>query len=183
MERITDDYFKQTYPLDFSVAIDGNITFSEDCLMRFEMAYSRDRTYSSFQDGRIGRKFVSDQYNLLLGTDKTFNNQLYFNIQALLSHVPDMRVETPFQLKPTEYMTSIQLRKGFRNETLFVEFNGISNLSTGEFILTPQATLQQTDYLKLVGGMHINGRSTDALGPIGQFDKNNTAFFETHVVF
>ncbi|RCK80814.1 MAG: hypothetical protein OZSIB_2702 [Candidatus Ozemobacter sibiricus] len=183
IEAVGEQDFRWTYPLDETVALDGNWQLGKDFLLRFELAYTRDKSYSIFHQGRIGYLFRSDQYNLLLGTDKTFKNNLYFNIQGLLSHIPDMKGPTPVQIHVTEALTTIQLRKGFRSETLFVEFNGLSNLTTGEYLLTPQISLQKTDWLKFVGGVHLNGRSTERLGPIGQFDKNNTPFFETHVIF
>lgn len=183
IEAIGENYFRWTYPLDETFAIDGNRQFGKDFLLRFELAFTRDKTYSIFHRGHIGYHFRSDQYNLLLGTDKTFRNNLYFNIQGLLSHIPDMKGPTPTQINVTEGLTTIQLRKGFRNETLFIEFNGLENLTTGEYLLTPQISLQKTDWIKFVGGIHLNGRSTERLGPIGQFDKNNTLFFETHVIF
>lgn len=183
IEALSDTSFRWTYPLDETVAVDGNYQFGKDFLMRYELAFTRDKTYATFRDGRIGRHFRSDQYNLLLGTDKTFKNSLYCNVQGLVSYIPDMAAPTPLQIYDAETYLTLQLRKGFKSETLFVEFNGLGNLTTGEYLLTPQISLQKTDWLKLVGGVHLNGRSTERLGPIGQFDKNNTAFVETHVIF
>ncbi len=183
IELYRTGYYKWTYPLDETYAIDGNVTLTKEFLMRFELAYTIDKTYSTFANKRVGYHFRSDQYNMLLGTDHTFKNNMYVNLQGLMSHIADMKDKTPLQVAPTEYMASLQMRKGFKSETLFVEFNAYSNLTTGEYVLTPQIQLQRGDYLKLVAGVHYNGRSTDRLGPIGQFDKNNTPFFETQVLF
>jgi hypothetical protein len=183
VEAVNESHFRWTYPLDETFAIDGNVTLTKEWLVRFELAWNRDKTFGVFQNGRIGRPFRSDQINLLLGTDQNLKDSFYWNMQWLVSHIRDFKAPTPFQLNDTEVSTTIQLRKGFKSETMFIEFNGVQNLSTGEYILTPQIQFQKNDYLKFIGGVHLNGRSTDALGPIGQFDKNNTPFFETQVVF
>ncbi|OIP26959.1 hypothetical protein AUK22_06120 [bacterium CG2_30_54_10] len=183
IEAISGNLFRWSYPLEETFAVDGNRALKKDFLMRFEAAYTRDKTYSGFSNGRIGYHFRSDQYNLLLGTDKTFKRGVYLNIQGLLSFITDMKAPTPLQIFPTEALTAFQLRKGFRSETIFIELNGVENLTTGEYILTPQISIQKTDYLKMVGGVHLNGKSSEHFGPIGQFDKNNTSFFETYVIF
>jgi len=183
VEQIKNGYFSQYYPLDETWALDGNYTLSSEFLLRFELAFTRDKTYSSFTDKRIGYHFRSDQYNMLLGTDRRLKNNVYINVQIAGSYIADMKAPTPFQVYDLETMGTLQVRKGFRNETLFIEFNGITNFTTGEFILTPQMILQRGDFLKFVGGMHFNGKSTESLGPVGQFDKNNTPYIETQIIF
>jgi hypothetical protein len=183
VEQVETGMFRQMYPRDETFAIDGNITLTKEYLMRFEFAYTHDKTYSTFQDKRIGYHFRSDQYGLLLGSDYTFKNQLYVNVQGLVSHITEMKAPTPFQLYDTEAMGTVQFRRGFKSETIFLEFNGVQNFTTGEYILTPQAIFQLSDYLKFTAGVHLNGDSTDGLGPIGQFNRNNTPYFETHVIF
>jgi len=171
------------YPIDETFAVDGNITLGKDFLMRYEMAWSPTKTFASYQDGRVGPRFQSNLFGMLLGTDKTYRNNLYLNVQGIVSYISNMRTKTPYQLKPLEFMTSLQLKKGFRSETFFIEFNSVGNLTTGEYVLSPQMSLQRGDFLKFVGGVHVNGKSTDALGPVGQFDENNTPFLETQIIF
>ncbi|MBF0548728.1 MAG: hypothetical protein HQM08_30165 [Candidatus Riflebacteria bacterium] len=183
VDMVNENLYKQTYPIDETVAIDGNVTLSKDLLVRFEMAYTKDKSFSEFNQGKVGRKFFSDSYNALFGTDKTFKNNLYFNVQTLFSYAKDLKYSTPFQLYPFETAVSVDMKKGFKNETLFVEFAGIENLSTGEFVLTPNISIRNIDSIKMTAGIQINGKSTDALGPIGQFDKNNTPYFETEIIF
>lgn len=174
---------RSEYPIDETFAVDGNVTLAKDFLMRYEVAWSPTKTFASWQDGRIGPRFQSNFFGMLLGTDKTYRNNLYLNVQGIVSHISDMKTKTPYQLNPTEFMAALQLKKGFKSETFFIEFNGVGNLSTGEYVLTPQMSLQRGDFLKFVGGVHVNGKSTDALGPVGQFDENNTPFLETQIIF
>jgi len=176
-------YLRSEYPIDETFAVDGNVTLGKEFLMRYEMAWSPTKTFASWQDGRIGPRFQSNFFGMLLGTDKTYRNNLYLNVQGILSHISKMQTKTPYQLHPTEFMTSLQLKKGFRSETLFIEFNSLGNMTTGEYVLTPQMSLQRGDFLKFVAGVHVNGKSTDALGPVGQFDENNTPFLETQIIF
>ncbi len=183
IDQVNEGSFNQMYPLDETWAVDGNITFSKEFLMRFELAYTRNKRFSAFQSARIGRAFASDMYNMLLGTDKTYRNNLYLNVQTLISKVAKLPSKTPFQLAETEYAATLQLRKGFKSERLFIEFNGVNNFTTGEYLLTPNISYQSSDYFKALAGVHLNGRSTYALGPIGQFNKNSTLFLETQVSF
>jgi hypothetical protein len=183
VDGISETNFRLMYPFEETFAVDGNIPLSKDSLMRFEMAMTKNKTFSKFEGGIVGRAFTSDQYNMLLGTDKNFPGSLYMNVQVLVSYVPDLRYRTPFQIAEVENSAAIQLKKGFNKDTLFVEVNGVGNLSTGEYILTPQVVYQINDYLKVTTGVHVNGKSTESMGPIGQFDKNNTAYFETLASF
>ncbi|MBF0408129.1 MAG: hypothetical protein HQM10_12300 [Candidatus Riflebacteria bacterium] len=183
VDRINENLYKSSYPRDQTMAVDGNVTLAKDLLIRFELAYTLEKCFSTFSNGRVGRKFYSDSLNMLFGTDKTYKNNLYFNVQTLFSYAKDLKYSTPFQLNPFEAAVSVSMKKGFRNETLFVEFAGINNLSTGEYLLTPNISVRNIDSIKLTAGVHVNGKSTDALGPIGQFDKNSTPFFETEIIF
>ncbi|MFZ2959519.1 MAG: hypothetical protein WA705_21740 [Candidatus Ozemobacteraceae bacterium] len=183
VERLNEGMFKLTYPTDQTFALDGNVTLSKEFLMRFEFACTTDKAFSSYEKDLIGPKYYSDMYNLLLGTDKTYHNNLYLNVQTLVSFIKDFIHKTPAQLNQCEIAGSISMKKGFRNETLFVEFNGLQNFTSGEYVLTPNIQMQRRDSLKMTVGVHINGKSTESLGPIGQFDMNNTPFFETTVIF
>ncbi len=183
VSALSESLFRQNYPLDETFALDGNITLKKDFLVRYEFAFTKDKTYSSFADGKIGSHYRSNAANMLLGTDKNYKNSLYVNLQTLVSHIVDFVTPTPFQIYATEALATFQIKKGYSNETIFVELNGVNNFTTGEYILTPQVTVQKGDYLKLVGGVHLNGKSSESLGPIGQFDFNNTPYFETYVIF
>ncbi|MBF0500957.1 MAG: hypothetical protein HQM09_12540 [Candidatus Riflebacteria bacterium] len=183
VEQYKEGFYKLSYPTDQTFAIDGNVTLGKDFLMRFELACSTDRTFSSYENGRIGPKFYSDVYNLLLGNDRTYRNGLYLNVQTFISYIRNFEHKTPMQLNSAEMSGSISVKKGFRNETIFLELNGVQNFTTGEFMLTPNVQMRRRDSLKLTLGLHVNGKSTDSLGPIGQFDKNNTPFFETSAIF
>ncbi len=177
------NYITGTYPIDETYAMNGNLVVTDDLLLRFEFAYNRNKTWSSFQNGQIGKKFVSDQYAMLLGTDKNLPRNFYINVQTMISHVPDLRTQSPFQLGETEYLGTLQMRQTFRKERLQIEFNGLTNFTTGEYVLTPKLSLIQSDYLTFVFGYQANGEGAESLGPVGQFSQNNTAYFETQVVF
>jgi hypothetical protein len=172
-----------TYPIDETIAVNGNVQFSDELLIRYEFAFSRDKSWSSFSDGRIGKMFVSDQYAFLLGTDKNLPRNFYVNLQTMMSYVPDLKTQTPYQLGKTEYLGSLQLRQTFRKERLRIEFNGLTNFTTGEYVLTPKIFIQKSDYLTFVLGFQANGEGAESLGPVAQFSENNTAFFETQVNF
>ncbi|MDN5278187.1 MAG: hypothetical protein PWR01_2152 [Clostridiales bacterium] len=172
-----------TYPIDETIAMNGNIQLLDDLLVRFEFAFNREKTWSSYQDGRIGKKFVSDQYGFLLGTDKNLPQNFYINVQAMMSHVPDLKTQTPFQLGKTEYLGSLQLRQNFRSDRLRIEFNSLANFTTGEYVITPKIFIQKSDHLTFVLGYQANGEGAESLGPVAQFSQNNTAFFETRVFF
>jgi hypothetical protein len=66
---------------------------------------------------------------------------------------------------------------------LRIEFNGLTNFTTGEYVLTPKIFIQKSDYLTFVLGFQANGEGAESLGPVAQFSENNTAFFETQVNF
>jgi hypothetical protein len=172
-----------TYPLDETIAMNGNFNLSKELLMRFEMAYTFDKTYSSFQDGRIGEKFYSDQFNFLLGTDKNLPNNFYINVQGMLSYVPDLKTETPFQLEKMEYLGTLQLRQNFKQDRLQIELRTVNNFTTGEYILLPKISVIKSDYLTFVLGYQMNGEASETLGPVGQFGENDTVFLETKVSF
>ena len=175
--------FTGTYPLEQTVAMNGNFNVGKDLLFRFETAYSWDKHYSSFKNGKIGKEFTSDQYSFLLGTDKNLPNNFYINIQALMSYIPKLKTQTEFQLDSTEYLGTFQLKQSFKKDKLQIELAGISNFTTGEYIITPKITMLKSDYLTFVIGYHIDGESTNNFGPIGQFGQNDTAFLETKVTF
>ncbi|MGM0601137.1 MAG: hypothetical protein ACQETH_15110 [Candidatus Rifleibacteriota bacterium] len=172
-----------TYPIDETLAMNGNIQLAEDFLLRFEMAYYHNKTWSSFENGRIGKKFISDQYALLLGSDKNLPRNFYINAQAMMTHVPDLKNQTPFQLAETEYLGSLQMRQNFRNDRLRIEVNSLMNFTTGEYVITPQIFIETSDYLTFVLGYQANGEGAETLGPVGQFSENNTAYLETQVIF
>lgn len=176
-------YIEGTFPVEQTVAVNGNFTIGEDLLFRFETAYSWDKSYTAFKDGRIGKSFISDQYNFLLGTDKNLPRNFYINVQGIISYIPDLKTETPFQLHPTEFIGTFQMRQNFKKDKLQIEIGGINNFSTGEYVLTPKITLVQSDYLRFVVGYQLNGEASETLGPIGQFGENDTAYFETKVSF
>lgn len=176
-------FYEGTYPTEQTIAMNGNFNVGKDLLFRFETAYCWGKHYSSFANGRIGKEFTSDQYSFLLGTDKNLPNNFYINLQAMVSYIPDLKSETPFQLNSTEYLGTFQLKQNFRKDKLQIELAGISNFTTGEYLLTPKATILKSDYLSFVIGYQVNGESTEALGPIGQFGQNDTAYFETKVSF
>jgi hypothetical protein len=172
-----------TYPIDETVALNGNFNLSKDLLMRFEFAYTNNKTYSSYTDGHIGKKFFSDQYNFLLGTDKNLPNNFYINLQAMMSVVPDLQTATPFQLNSTEYLGTFQMRQNFRRDKLQIELAGISNFTTGEYVITPKITIVKSDFLSFIIGYQLNGEASETLGPVGQFGENDTLFLETKVTF
>lgn len=172
-----------TFPVDETIAMNGNVQLTSDLLIRFEFAFNRDKTWSSYQDGRIGKKFVSDQYSFLLGADRNLPRNFYINVQTMMSHVPDLKTQTPFQLGTTEYLGSLQMRQTFRKDRLRIELNGLSNFTTGEYVLTPKIFIVQSDYLTFVLGYQANGEGAESLGPVAQFSQNNTAYFETRVTF
>ena len=175
--------FNGSYPLDETFAANGSVSVTSDLLLRYELAWSRDRTWSTFENGHIGKKFVSDHIGMLVGTDRNLPNNFYVNVQGMMSHVPDLLHTTPFQLNETEYLSSLQLRQTFRQERLQIEFNALKNFTSGEYVLTPKILLQQSDYLTFVLGFQLNGEGAETLGPVGQFSQNNTAVFETRVTF
>lgn len=172
-----------TYPLDETFAANGSVKLASDFIMRYELAYSRNRTWSSYENATIGKKFNSDHIGLLLGADRNLPQNFYINVQAMVSHVPDLLTQTPLQLESTEYLASLQMRQTFRRERVAVEFNSLANLTTGEYVLTPQVHLVQSDFLTFVAGLQVNGEGAEAFGPVGQFSNNDTAFFETRVRF
>lgn len=172
-----------SYPLDETFAVNGNLSVSSDFLLRYELAWSRDKSWTSFEDGRIGKMFYSDHLGALIGTDRNLPQNFYVNIQGMMSHVPHLERGTPFQLSKTEFLSSIQLRQTFRQERLQFEFNALKNFTTGEYVLTPKALLVKSDFLTFVLGLQINGKGAESLGPVGQFSENNTATFETRVTF
>lgn len=172
-----------SYPIDETFAINGSVDISSELIMRYEVAYSRNRTMSSYVNGIIGEKFQTDHWGILMGVDRNLPQNFYINIQGLISHMPDLQTQTPLQLKETEYMTTFQLRQTFRRDRLAFEFNGLINLSTGEQLLTPQVHIEQSDFLTFVAGIQINSEGAENFGPIGQFAHNNTAFFESRVSF
>ncbi|GAB4281212.1 MAG: hypothetical protein Kow0029_26240 [Candidatus Rifleibacteriota bacterium] len=176
-------FIRGSYPLDETIAVNGNVQLLSDLLIRYEFAFNRNKTWTSYYDGRIGKKFVSDQYALLLGTDKNLPRNFYVNVQTMMSYVPDLLTQTPFQLAKTEYMGSLQLRQNFRRDRLKIELNGLTNFTTGEYVLTPKIFIVQSDYLTFVFGYQANGEGAESLGPVAQFSQNNTAFFETNVTF
>ncbi len=175
--------FNGSYPLDETFAVDGSVNVTEEFLMRYEFALSRNRTWTTFENGHIGKKFYSDHYGILLGTDRNLPNNFYVNVQGMVSHVPDLLTTTPFQLNETEYLSSLQMRQNFRQEKLQIEFNALKNFTSGEYVLTPKILLVKSDYLTFVFGYQVNGEGAESLGPVGQFSKNNTAVFETRVTF
>lgn len=172
-----------SYPVDRSVAMNGFVQVTDDLLVRYEIACNMDKTWSSYQNGRIGKKFVSDQYAFLLGSDRNLPNNFYVNLQTMMSYVPDLKTQTPAQLGKTEYLVSLQLRQNFRSDRLRIELNGLTNFTTGEYVVTPKIFIQKSDYLTFVLGFQANGEGAEALGPVAQFTENNTAFLETQVSF
>lgn len=177
------DLINGSYPIDETFAMNGNLAIASDMLLRYELAYNRSKSWSSFENGRIGKKFISDQYAMLLGMDRNLPRNFYVNVQAMVSHVPDLKTQTPFQLAETECLSSLQLRQNFRNDRLQIEFNGLNNFTTGEYVLTPKISIIQSDYLTFVFGYQANGEGAQSLGPVGQFSENNVAYFETKVIF
>lgn len=175
--------FNGSYPLDETFAVNGNVTVSSDLLLRYELAWSRERTWSAFENGVIGKKFVSDHVGMLVGSDRNLPQNFYVNVQGMVSYVPDLLHATPFQLEQTEYLGSLQLRQSFRRDRLQIEFNSLANFTTGEYVLNPKILLVQSDFLTFMLGCQINGAGAESLGPVGQFSKNNTAVFETRVTF
>jgi hypothetical protein len=163
--------------------MNGNIQLTEEFLLRFEMAYYHNKTWSSFENGIIGKKFISDQYSLLIGSDKNLPRNFYINMQAMMTHVPDLKTQTPFQLAQTEYLGSLQMRQNFRNDRLRIEINSLMNFTTGEYVVTPQIFIEKSDYLTFVLGYQANGEGAESLGPVGQFSQNNTAYLETQIIF
>ncbi len=172
-----------SYPLDETFAVNGSINVSTDLLLRYELAWSRDRTWSAFENGVIGKKFVSDHVGMLVGSDRNLPQNFYINVQGMVSYVPDLRHATPLQLEQTEYLGSMQLRQTFRQERLQIELNSLTNFTTGEHVISPKIMIVQSDYLTFVLGYQVNGKGAESLGPVGQFSKNNTATFETRVTF
>lgn len=175
--------FNGSYPLDETFAVNGSVTLTEEFLMRYELAWSRDRTWTTFENGHIGEKFVSDHVGMLFGTDRNLPQNFYVNVQGMMSYVPDLEHTTPFQLNATEYLGSLQLRQTFRKDRLQLEFNALKNFTSGEYVLTPKIMMVQSDYLTFVFGFQVNGEGAESLGPVGQFSQNNTALFETRVTF
>ncbi|MEW6710474.1 MAG: hypothetical protein AB1403_11680 [Candidatus Riflebacteria bacterium] len=175
--------FYGTFPIDETIAMNGNVQLNKELLVRYEFAYNRNKTWSSFQDGRIGQKFISDQYAFLLGSDKNLPRNFYVNLQVMMSYVPDLKTQTPFQLAETEFLSSLQLRQNFRRDRLRIELNGLTNFTTGEYVVTPKIFIVKSDYLTFVLGYQANGEGAESLGPVAQFSQNNTAFFETQVGF
>ena len=175
--------FNGSYPLDETFAVNGNLTLSKELLLRYELAWSRDRTWSTYEEGHIGKKFVSDHLGMLFGTDRNLPNNFYVNVQGMVSHVPDFKATTPFQLNETEYLSSLQLRQNFRQDRLQIELNLLKNFSSGEYVITPKIQIIKSDYLTFMLGYQMNGEGAETLGPVGQFSENNTAVFETRVTF
>lgn len=175
--------FNGSYPLDETFAVNGNVSLSKELLLRYELAWSRDRTWSTFEEGHIGKKFVSDHVGMLVGTDRNLPNNFYVNVQGMVSHIPDFKATTPFQLNETEYLSSLQMRQNFRQDRLQFEFNVLKNFSSGEYVLNPKIQIIKSDYLTFVLGYQMNGEGAETLGPVGQFSENNTAMFETRVTF
>ncbi|MDD2999602.1 MAG: hypothetical protein PHV05_11125 [Candidatus Riflebacteria bacterium] len=175
--------FNGSYPLDETFAVNGNLTLNRDFLMRYELAWSRNRIWSTFENGRIGKKFASDHLGLLFGTDRNLPQNFYINVQGMVSHVPDLAHATPFQLNITEYLSSLQMKQSFRSDRLQFEFNVLKNFTSGEYVLTPRILFVQSDFLTFVLGFQANGEGAESLGPVGQFSRNNTAIFETRVTF
>lgn len=177
------DIYTGSYPLDETFAVNGSINVSKDYLMRYELAWTRDKSWTSFENGRIGKLFYSDHVGMLLGTDRNFPKEFYVNLQGMISYVPHLKRSTPFQLNRTEYLSSLQLRQNFRKDRLQFEFNALTNFTTGEYVLTPKTLIVQSDFLTFVLGFQVNGKGAESLGPVGQFSQNNTATFETRVTF
>ncbi|HNX74582.1 MAG TPA: hypothetical protein PLM07_09610 [Candidatus Rifleibacterium sp.] len=175
--------FNGSYPLDETFAVNGNLTLSKELLLRYELAWSRDRTWTTYEEGHIGQKFVSDHVGMLFGTDRNLPNNFYVNVQGMVSHVPDFKATTPFQLNETEYLSSLQMRQNFRQDRLQIELNVLKNFSSGEYVLTPKIQIIKSDYLTFMLGYQMNGEGAETLGPVGQFSENNTAVFETRVTF
>lgn len=175
--------FNGSYPLDETFAVNGNVTVTSDLLLRYELAWSRERTWSAFENGIVGQKFVSDHIGMLVGSDRNLPQNFYINVQGMVSYVPDLLHATPLQLEQTEYLGSLQMRQNFRQDRLQIEFNSLVNFTTGEYVLNPKMLLVQSDYLTFVLGYQANGEGAESLGPVGQFSKNNTATFETRVTF
>ena len=175
--------FNGSFPLDETFAVNGNLTVTKELLLRYELAWSRERTWTTFESGHIGKKFVSDHVGMLVDTDRNLPNNFYVNVQGMVSHMPDFEHTTPFQLNGTEYLSSLQLRQNFRQDRLQFEFNALKNFTSGEFVLTPRILMVQSDYLTFVLGFQLNGEGAESLGPVGQFSENNTAMFETRVTF
>ena len=175
--------FNGSFPLDETFAVNGNLTVTKELLLRYELAWSRDRTWTTFEEGHIGKKFFSDHVGMLVGTDRNLPNNFYVNVQGMVSHMPDFEHTTPFQLNGTEYLSSLQLRQNFRQDRLQFEFNALKNFTSGEFVLTPRILMVQSDYLTFVLGFQMNGEGAESLGPVGQFSENNSAMFETRVTF
>lgn len=175
--------FTGTYPLDETFAVNGNFNASEDLLLRYELAWTRDKSWTTFENGHIGKMFFSDHVGMLVGTDRNLPGEFYVNLQGMVSYVPHLERSTPFQLNTTEYLGSMQLRQNFRRDRLQFEFNVLKNFSSGEFVLTPKAMIVKSDFLTFVLGFQINGKGAESLGPVGQFSRNNSATFETRVTF
>ncbi|MBU1107297.1 MAG: hypothetical protein KKB51_11560 [Candidatus Riflebacteria bacterium] len=175
--------FNGSYPLDETFAVNGNVTVTSDLLLRYEMAWSRERTFTAFENGVIGKSFPSDHIGMLVGSDRNLPRNFYVNLQGMVSYVPDLWHATPVQMDSTEYLGSMQLRQTFRQERLQIEFNALTNFTSGEYVLTPKIMLIHSDFLTFMLGLQVNGKGAESLGPVGQFSKNNTAVFETRVTF
>jgi hypothetical protein len=175
--------FSGSYPLDETFAANGSVNVSKDFLLRYELAWTRDKSWTTFENGHIGKMFYSDHVGMLLGTDRNFPAEFYVNLQGMLSYVPHLDHCTPFQLNKTEYLASLQLKQSFRKDRLQFEFNVLKNFTSGEYVLTPRILLVKSDFLTFVLGFQLNGEGAESLGPVGQFSQNNTASFETRVRF
>ena len=180
--RITPTDYYMYYPENFMLAIDGNMKVFGEYLLRGEFAYHPNREFTSLQNGILGESYKSDQFQMLLGIDHQFDGDLYFNVQYLISSITNSITKTDIQQYGTEIMGSLKIDKSFMKDIIKLEFQGIANFTSGEYIIKPTITYRPIDAWDITIGYQLND-GENYLGPISQYGKENHIFIESNLRF
>lgn len=179
VSRHTPTEFTLGYPRDEFFAVDGSVNVLDEFLLRGELTYHPSRHFTSLHNGIVGESFTSDQWQALLGIDRLFPGDLYFNLQGILSGITDFKTKTQMQQYGTEFVGTLRAYKSFFRDLVKFEFQSLVNFTTEEFILKPSVEYRPTDALQFTVGVQKNDGGRNRFGPIDQYSERNHLFYES----
>lgn len=179
VSRVMATDYTLEYPADNFFAVDGSLNVLDQLLLRGEFAYHPSRTFTSLHNGVVGESYSSDHMQALVGIDRQFPGELYFNLQGILSYINDFKTKTQMQQYGTEFVGTLRVSRGFLRDLLKLELQSLVNFTTEEFILKPSVEYRPTDALQFTVGVQKNDGGRNKTGPIDQYAERNHLFYES----